>query len=249
MGGEEFYVGYHPLSPRGLARFLRARVTTLLLLAAAVGVGAAAAARPLGHGAFEYGTTREFTGQVVGVPYPMLAVARPGGGTPAASYYLLVGRGKHGAGQAVAELDGRPVRLRGTLIHRDGSTMIELAAVPVPSGDRPVTLDAPEPLGSVTLTGEIVDSKCHLGVMNPGEGVSHRACALRCISGGAPPLLVVTDAAGRAQRFILTDPAGGTVGARVLDLLAEPVRITGQVSRRGDVLYLAVDPSTIERLP
>jgi hypothetical protein len=29
----------------------------------------------------------------------------------------------------------------------------------------------------MTLTGEIVDSKCYLGVMNPGQGKVHRDCA------------------------------------------------------------------------
>ena len=41
-----------------------------------------------------------------------------------------------------------------------------------------------QPLGAVTLTGEIVDSKCFLGVMNPGNLKPHKACAIRCISGG-----------------------------------------------------------------
>jgi hypothetical protein len=105
-----------------------------------------------------------------------------------------------------------------------------------------------EQLGELTLTGEIVDGKCHLGVMNPGEGPTHRGCAVQCIRGGAPPLLVATDTAGRSWRFLLTDRIGGAVGMRILDLVALPVRVTGQASRRGDLLYLAVEPSTIERL-
>jgi hypothetical protein len=46
-------------------------------------------------------------------------------------------------------------------------------------------------LGTQTLIGEIVDSKCYLGVMNPGALIPHRACAIRCISGGIPPVLLV----------------------------------------------------------
>jgi hypothetical protein len=61
-------------------------------------------------------------------------------------------------------------------------------------------------------------------------------------------LLVATDSAGRSWRFLLTDPSGGALGTRVLDVVAVPVRVSGRASRRGDLLFLAVEPSTIERL-
>ena len=51
----------------------------------------------------------------------------------------------------------------------------------------------------VMLRGEIVDSKCYLGVMNPGEGTVHRDCAARCLSGGLPPMLVVRSPARREE--------------------------------------------------
>ena len=67
-------------------------------------------------------------------------------------------------------------------------------------------------LGEVTIIGEIVDSKCYLGVMNPGRTKVHRDCATRCISGGIPPMLVTADATyllvgtdGRAGRAIVRD--------------------------------------------
>ena len=43
-------------------------------------------------------------------------------------------------------------------------------------------------LDTFTLIGEIVDSKRYLGVMNPGNGKVHRDCAVRCLSGGIPPI-------------------------------------------------------------
>lgn len=51
-------------------------------------------------------------------------------------------------------------------------------------------------LGETTLKGEIVDSKCYLGVMNPGNLKAHRACAINCIQGGVPPVLLVRDGGG-----------------------------------------------------
>ena len=48
----------------------------------------------------------------------------------------------------------------------------------------------PTSLGVATLRGEIVDSKCYLGAMKPGDQKTHKACATLCIRGGIPPVLV-----------------------------------------------------------
>lgn len=248
MKETEFYVGYFPQAGPVLGRFLRGRVAGILVIVAALAVVLALVAKPLGPGVFEFGTMRKFDGRVIESPYPMLAVLRPGSSQPSWSYYLLVGQGKHGAGPDVRGMEGQQVQLTGSLIHRESSTMIEVSGRPKPITPLEKPLDPVEQLGELSLTGEIVDGKCHLGVMNPGEGPTHRGCAVQCIRGGAPPLLVATDTAGRSWRFLLTDRAGGALGSRILDLVAVPVRLTGQVSRRGNLLYLAVDPSTIERL-
>jgi hypothetical protein len=248
MTETEFYVGYFPRAGAALAGFLRRRIVSLITIIAALAAGAALLSPRLGSGRFEYGLSRNFDGRVIESPYPVLAVPRPGSAHPAWSYYVLVGQGKHGAAPAVRGLDGRDVRLSGTLIHRDGNTAIEVVDQPAarPGPDRP--LDPIEDLGNIVLTGEIVDSKCHLGVMTPGEGVTHRGCAVQCIRGGAPPLLVARDSTGRDWRFLLTDATGAAVGSRILDLVAVPVRVKGRASRLGELLYLAVEPSTIERL-
>jgi hypothetical protein len=38
------------------------------------------------------------------------------------------------------------------------------------------------------------------------------------------------------------------VNQQVLDLVAEPVRITGEVERQGDWLFLRADPATYQRV-
>ncbi len=246
---DDFYIGYVARAARILASVVRRRVVVLLLLVAAVAVVVAAAGGPLGNGTFEYGVTRTFEGRVIESPYPLLAVPRPGGAGAEWTYYLLAGQGKHGSGPDVAGLNGQTVRLAGTLIRRDASSMIEVAARPARVTDGAAAMDSLAEVGPVTLTGEIVDSKCHLGVMVPGEGATHRACAVRCISGGVPALFVAHDSAGQSFRLLLVDSQLQPVGRRVLDVVAEPLRISGRVFRRGDLLYLAADPSTYERLP
>ena len=100
----------------------------------------------------------------------------------------------------------------------------------------------------MTLVGEIVDSKCFLGVMKPGNSKPHRACAARCISGGIPPVLLVRDKQGNPTYFLLVSSAGESVNDAVLDLVAEPVEITGRVMRHGDLLVLHADPETYRRI-
>jgi hypothetical protein len=165
---------------------------------------------------------------------------------PIVSRYLLVAEGKQGATDLVSGLDGSRVAAYGTLIWRDGSTMFELSA-------RPEVLDAapddatdtvaasprtPVSLGRVTLTGEIVDSKCWLGVMVPGQGRVHRACAIRCLSGGIPPVFHVATDDGRDVALLLVGSSSEPLGPALLDRVAEPLVVQGELVRHGDLLVL-----------
>jgi hypothetical protein len=252
VSGAEFYVGYLPRCPPGLARRMRA-LALALLLAAGILASELALAHELRPAArFEYGSPVELTGTLRERPVPLLEVARPGvpgaAELPGSSFYPLVAPGKHGAGPRVLGLDGRAVTVRGTLAYRDGRTLVELTRIEALPGE-PARALLPEPLGRFTLRGEIVDSKCYLGVMNPGERKTHKACAVRCISGGIPPVLAVRDRRGERAFLLLVSASGEPVNRAVLPLVAEPVEITGAVSRLGDVLVLAADPATYRRLP
>ena len=105
-----------------------------------------------------------------------------------------------------------------------------------------------EPLGTTTVVGEIVDSKCWLGVMKPARLKPHRACATRCISGGIPPLLLVQDERGHTLHYLLAGADGRPLHKEVLDRIAEPVEISGDVARHGDWLVLYADPATFRRV-
>ncbi len=253
MSKSDFYIGYQDHAPVAQARFTRRVVQVLILAAVVVAVSLAAAQRAFAPATFEFGSVKMFTGVVDEHPYPSLLVKRPGEAA-GWSRYLLVAFGKHGADELVAGLDGTSVSLRGTLIHQDDRTMIEVAAGSVQrvllrslasAADLP---GAEEELGVFTLRGEIVDSKCHLGVMNPGVGKVHRACATLCIQGGIPPILLARDEDGRERRLLLVDSAGGAVNDRVLSMVADQVEITGEVRRLDDLLVLRADPETYRRL-
>lgn len=249
--GDEFYVGYLRRAPARLARTVRRRALVLLVLVGAAGllVVCSHGLRPAAR--FEYGAPVELAGTVVARPYPHLIVRRPGrvGTLSPVSSVALVAPWKHGAGALVSAFDGQNVRLRATLAYRDGVVVAELE--PGSMRREPGT-STPAPaavaLGRRTLVGEIVDSKCFFGVMNPGELKPHRACAARCISGGIPPVLCVRDPAGRASYFLLVSAAREPVNREVLDFVAEPVEITGEVELYGDNLVLRADPATYRRL-
>ncbi|MGC4054197.1 MAG: hypothetical protein QM757_34360 [Paludibaculum sp.] len=102
-------------------------------------------------------------------------------------------------------------------------------------------------LGDVVLSGEIVDSKCFLGVMNPGQGKVHRDCAVRCISGGVPPAFLVNDANGTRRVLLLTGRDGRRLGREILNFVAEPLTISGRLKRQGETLLLQADPSDFRR--
>jgi len=105
-------------------------------------------------------------------------------------------------------------------------------------------------LGTFDLTGEIVDSKCYLGVMNPGNGKVHHDCAVRCLSGGIPPIFATNDFRGIPAILVLTYVAGKPLPKQtLLNLVAQPVRVHGKVLQTGNTLFLETEPAAISALP
>ena len=250
---QDFYVGYAQQLPAAEARVTRRTVVVLAALAVCVPLVVVAAQGRLAPASFEFGDVRGFRGTIVEHPVPALLLARPDaagvtGTTGAVSSLLLVAPGKFGASVLVQGRDGEHVDLRGTLVYRDGRTMIEVVPDSIVRAAGTPRTTTVEDLGSVRLRGEIVDTKCNLGVMNPGGGKTHRDCAARCISGGIPPGLRVRDAVGAERLFLLVGPAGEPVNQDVLDVVAEPVEVSGRAERRGDLLLLYADPRAIRRL-
>src|SRR5882724_2062618 len=247
----DFYVGYLPKAPIALARFVRKAVIGLGLLAVTVALLLVHGQMPFANSAFEYGKVRSFEGTLVTDPYPTLLVARPGQTNQQEGYsqFLLVAPGKHGAGDLVAGLAGKRVRLQGQLIYRDGKTMVEIMPGSITSVEsRPPIQLASHDLGAVTVTGEIVDSKCYLGVMNPGSGKVHRDCAARCLSGGIPPIFITTsgDEPDGGEQFVLVGPDGSALAPDLLrDFLAEPITLRAELLQRGDLRFLQIDPKTL----
>lgn len=250
---DEFYVGYLDRSAPATSRF--ARRAALALVAVALGLGAlfAMSQSRWGSGSFEFGAVRTITGIYRAEPVAHLEIAHPGARTTV-ERWLLVGEGKHGVPGAWAQFDGQSVELDGTLIARGATTMVEVAAAgpramggaaALPAVAQPV--EVPRSHGRRRVVGEIVDSKCWLGVMNPGELRTHRACATLCVRGGVPPLVTVWDPTDTPGQLLLLGGAGEPVHDHVLPWIALPVQLEGQLWQLGELWFLHLEPDGIQR--
>jgi hypothetical protein len=248
---EEFYIGWQNRAPFGISSRIRKTVICLLLAVLAAAFLLPLAQRTIGLAVFEWGTVKNFSGTLKLQPYPHLLVQRPGKGGSWSAYYLVAPFKFGLKSQNVEALDGKQVTLKGTLIYRENQTMIEAqpASIKLASDNSAKAMEPGEVnLGHQTLVGEIVDSKCYLGVMNPGRLTPHRGCAVRCISGGIPPVLLVRRQAGPPLYFLLVSSEGRPVNKQVLDMVAEPIEITGEVIRQGELSILRADPSTYKHI-
>lgn len=267
---DQFYVGYLPAPPL-VAAFARraAEAIAALVVTGALALSGAQSAPPVEH------RPAQSPVDLSVIPYTSPAALcllarddRP------ARWLLVVGERKFGASPHTGLGAGAGMWsiARGVVIGRqDGDSPACLEVAPTPDAirpDRPMgapgTGAAPErPVGRLTLRGQIIDPKCHFGAMKPGEGKVHRACAVRCISGGIPPVLMVHERGTRGGPdkrvyYILTGLEGEPVNHAVLHFVAEPVEISGEgaslVAPDGSIIgddtlrVLRIDPATIRRL-
>ena len=239
---DEFYIGYLESTPPGIKRHTRSVVAALLLLSVALAVLFAFLQEDFDPGIFAFGEVSQLEGTLRTSPYPMIV------DDSERSAVLLVEQFKHSAAARLAELDGTSLRLSGTTIERDDDRMFELTPDEPeslgPGAASTPTLD----LGRHELVGEIVDSKCFLGVMKPGRGKPHRACAALCLAGGIPPAFYVQTTTGDSVTLLLTDTRGEAVTWELDDWIGEPLRATGQVVQRNGWLELRVARDGLSRL-
>lgn len=246
---DEFYIGYQPSAPATLARRTRKVVLALGVLVVLVTALLAARQTPADVGTFEFGITHSFEGVLRESPLPLLRTVSPMG---AVTNYLLVGAGKHGLPAFARGHDGQRVRFQGSLIQRRSAVMIELNHPDSFEnlGDAPNAEPAPrsEVIGEAVLTGELVDTKCWYGVMRPATGKVHRACAVRCLSGGIPPGLLLRDGEGNAVVVLL---AGNELTPLRVDpqWAARIVTASGILEYRDAVPVLRVKDLSLDRSP
>jgi hypothetical protein len=235
---DDFYIGYEtPIPRRSRPRVLGA-VSLAVILGVVLAVLFVARQQSFAAASFNFGGRDRLSGVVSMDPYPVLTVG--------AERVRLVGPGKRGAEHLAGALAGAVADLEGALIQRGSMRAFEVATGRVTESSAalfspPATV---RELGEMTLSGEIVDGKCYLGVMNPGEGTVHRDCAVACIRGGLPPLFRVRTDDGRTVLLTLTSRVGGRVNDWAAPLAGRPLSIRGSVRlvHPGGEWQLRADP-------
>lgn len=252
---EDFYIGYLPKMPKTYLTASRIAVVVIFLLVVTSGFVTGFFQRQFNDGNFEFGQLTEVRGILTTDPVPRLMI---GEGVKVRSI-VLVGFGKMGAEGTIEGmenvsgeiLEGREVTLQGTLIYGEGKSFMELTAHDeslVEIHDSWGKVNSPNEEGEKTLVGEIIDPKCYFGVMKPGEGKTHRACAVRCVSGGIPPVLRVAQVGLRPEFYFLKGISGERLNAEVLEFIADRVEVEGESFRLDDWRVLHIDPSGITRI-
>ena len=250
---DEFYQGYSPTIPQGIRRFLWILIPLIAVIVVVLSV-----VLPAIHNQYSTGTFttpfREYEGLLMDKPVPHLMIPRQGqtNSDNAYSRYVLAGTRKTSVDPKILEFAGNWVKIKALPVFRDGMTLLAVRASATPEIIDPPPNQSLIPqgktLGNFTLAGEIVDTKCNLGVMKPGQLKVHRDCAIRCISGGVPPSLRVVDASGNIEYFLLVDSQSKAVNSKILDIIADPVSVTGEVVQYGDLFVLKADPDNYDLL-
>jgi hypothetical protein len=219
---DEFYVGYGSGLPPGMRRCVIPAVIVAILGAVSVAAVFVSQQRALADSRFEFGSTHSFNGYLTLSPAPaLLTVDRDG-----TQVHWLVASGKFGGAAALGAAQPGWITLSGSLIEREQWRMIQVVVgslrrqshqPPPPS----LHVAVPRP---VDVTGEIVDGKCYLGVMNPGERIVHRDCAVRCLEGGVPAMFAYRDQSGSHLALLL----GASSENRTSDV-GRSVRLSGML--------------------
>lgn len=250
---DPFYVGYLP-TPKQIALF--SAVGAAVMIGLAIGAGAAllATQRDPGPGRFRYDLGYQtVTGVLEPGPYPILRLP-PDENHPEPWSIALSGGGKRGVQDLANELGNVQVDAGGTLIIHNGTMLLQVGGkVRLRPAEDPSVLEGFTPaevedLGTHTLKGEVVDSKCYIGAMRPGRDKAHMGCANLCLIGGVPPGFVTTAPDGTESWFLLADKDGQPLMEMVRRYVSLNVALTGDVERRDDMLIFKVDQSSVEIL-
>lgn len=247
MSDPEFYIGYQSKTAPGLARHVKLWTVLMTAILIPLFVAVAFQQRPFDEGSFEFGTIKTFDGVIRTEPIPHLQLIQSADGFDAGKVLLLVDMGKHGLPEYAENAAGQVVSVGGTLIYKGDTVMLELAGentLTIKDGTNPDPVPL-EDFGPITLTGELVDTKCYLGVMRPGTGKVHRACAVNCLAGGVPPGLLVRTGDDSDTVFLLADAVGAPL---TIDpqWAGRTLTVTGSLAKLKDVHVLKADTTVLQ---
>ncbi|TRX62538.1 hypothetical protein FNH22_00130 [Fulvivirga sp. M361] len=251
----EFYIGWQEHAPSSFKSSRKGFFIITLIVAIIFGITYLFIERPFIESTFDFGNLTELEGTLV--EYPVFGLKTSIDDQTVT--VPLVGFGKFDALPVLdrirseagdTPLEKLKVKLRGTIIQYRDRMWMELT-----EGNGSIievnTMDhLPERIinnkGTKTVIGEIIDPKCFFGVMNPAYGKIHKSCAIRCISGGIPPVLAVGEHGEFSDYYFLVDQQGHSVNKEVLAYVGIPVSLSGDVQQVDDWNVIKISPGELQ---
>jgi hypothetical protein len=249
---DEFYVGYQRSAPDNTSRFAKKMILWSFVLLTVVSAILVTNQRDFSTAEFEYQTTTTLSGLLVKSPVPHLRISlgKSLDGKELFQMILLVGSGKCGIDQELIHFPPQNlVTVKGNLIYGDGKALLqvnELGDVVVNKRFRAGSLENETIVNTnrISVTGEITDPKCYFGVMKPGEGKPHRSCAIRCISGGIPPVLKTNT----SDYFLLVNENMQPINSDILSIVGDIVNLNGEMVEIDNWKILKINSREIKEL-
>ncbi len=252
---EEFFVGYLSEVPSKTASIIRKVIIGIGITVVIVGFLLVYSQGEFSTSNFEYGEYKNVEGYLFKEPVPHIKV--PLLDTTGKTEYnsiLLVGFGKMGAGNTLkgfenqlGNLDGKFIRITGQKIHGQGKALLQIEENAMPEILKsPVKgiVSGIDETGGASMRGEIVDPKCYFGVMRPGEGKPHMSCAIRCISGGIPPVFFSVE---DQEYYLVLDENLQPANQSVTGLVGYELSLAGRTARLDDWKVLIVNNDQLKK--
>lgn len=254
-----FFVGWSGELPEAQRSIIRKWLIGIFLFIPVLSYLLVTAQKPFNNHIFNFGNVTLHSGIYHAQPVPILEVTDGSLPDSVSKSVLLVGFGKFGAEGIMSEiekqegsLDKQQITLQGTLIYGDGKAVLELTkkeqSLIEISLQPNSSLSIAASSVSETRSGELLDPKCYFGVMKPGEGKIHKSCAIRCISGGIPPVFRSVNASGKYEYSIVLGLQGQKINKEILTYVGEQVAMTGEWTEKHGWGVVYVDPGSIRNI-
>ncbi|MBI4535326.1 MAG: hypothetical protein HY708_03545 [Ignavibacteriae bacterium] len=109
-----------------------------------------------------------------------------------------------------------------------------------------LTAQEKKAMKEVTITGEIIDTKCYVTGMMGGRGEEHKQCAIDCIKGGLP-VGIVENKTDKVYVVVARSPSMKGANEELVEYAAERVKLTGNaVEKGGQKLFVYTKVEKVE---
>lgn len=251
-----FFIGWSNKPPKAIIQLTSRFALSFGLFALVLAVLISSKTHHIAKSSFDYTNLKKVQGQLISFPFPAIRTleGRDKKGNPIVKTYPLINDSKFGANGIVDsvqknyDIQKYITQIQGGEIKRNGVASLELSLgkLSVKVGQMPNELPKSElkKRKDTILMGEIIDPKCYLGAMNPGEGKPHRACAILCIGGGIMPMMAFKGKDQKIQYAVLLGSKGERINKEVIPFIAEPVKIQGTLYQFDNWLVFYTNPKT-----